>query len=294
MYYLLYGLLYLLSLLPLKVLYLLSDFAYLLIYRLAGYRKKVVMQNLTIAFPNKTEQEKKSIAKKFYKNFCDTFIETIKLVSADTNFINRHFVSDYSAFAEIYAKGKKCQIHTGHNFNWEIANLAVGANIPFTFLGVYMPIENKAVDRLFRKFRTKTGTVLLPATDMRNAIIPWRNEQYALGLIADQSAGNPSKAFWVPFFGRPAPFVKGPESGARMGDIPVVFGHFTKIKRGYYRGHFFLAEENPRALENGALTRRYIKYLEETISANPDMWLWSHRRWKHEWKPEYGPVLGSE
>ena len=291
MYYLVYGFLYLFSLLPLKALYLLSDFAYFLVYHVIGYRKKIVLQNLTIAFPQKSEKEKIKISKQFYKNFCDTFIETIKLISANRAFIDKHFTADYSVFDKIYASGKKCQIHTGHNFNWEFANLAVAANIPFTFIGVYMPIANKAFDRLFKKFRSKTGSVLLPATDMRNAIIPYRNQQYAIGLIADQSAGNLSKAFWIPFFNRPAPFVKGPESGARLGDIPVVFGHFTKKKRGYYEGHFFLAEEHPRALETGELTKRYIKYLEEIITANPDMWLWSHRRWKHEWKEEYGPIM---
>ena len=154
-----------------------------------------------------------------------------------------------------------------------------------------MPITNKAFDELFKKIRSKTGSILLPATDMRNAIIPYRNKQYAIGLIADQSAGNLAKAIWVNFFNRPAPFVKGPESGARLGDIPVVFGHFTKKKRGYYEGHFFLAEEHPRSSESGELTKRYIKYLEEVIRSNPDMWLWSHRRWKHQWKPEYGPVI---
>ena len=291
MYYLIYGFLYLLSLLPLKILYLLSDFAYLVLYRIAGYRKKVVFQNLDIAFPHKSQKEKKIIAKKFYHNFCDTFIETIKLISADRNFINKHFTCDYTVFDRIYAEGKKCQIHTGHNFNWEIANLAVGDNIKFDFIGVYMPIENKIFDRIFRKLRTKTGTVLLPANDMRNAIIPWRTRQYALGLIADQNAGKLDKAHWVKFFGKPTPFVRGPESGARVGNIPVVFGHFTKRKRGFYEGHFFLAEENPRALDNGELTKRYIQYLEKVISEHPEMWLWSHRRWKHEWKEEYGKVL---
>ena len=291
MYYLIYGLLYLLSLLPLRALYLLSDFAYFILYKIAGYRKEVVMQNLTIAFPQKTEEEKIAIAKKFYHNFCDTFIETIKLFSADINFINKHFIADYSVFDKIYASGRRCQIHTGHNFNWELVALAVGANIKFDFIGVYMPIENKIFDRLFKKLRTKTGTVLLPATDMRNAMIPWRNRQYALGLIADQSAGNREKAFWIPFFNKPTPFVRGPESGARVGNIPVVFGHFTKKKRGYYEGHFFLAEENPQALENGELTKRYIRYLEKVISEHPEMWLWSHRRWKHEWKEEYGEIL---
>jgi Kdo2-lipid IVA lauroyltransferase/acyltransferase len=291
MYYLVYGALYLLSLLPLRVLYLLSDFAYFLIYYVIGYRKDIVLQNLTIAFPQKSLEEKVRTSKRFYKNFCDTFIETIKLLSASKTYINRHFTCDYSVFEELYAKGKKCQIHTGHNFNWEIANLAVAANIPFTFLGVYMPIGNKAFNRLFKTLRSKTGSVLLPATDMRNAIISYRNTQYALGLIADQSAGNLAKAVWVNFFNRPAPFVKGPESGARLGNIPVVFGHFTKKRRGYYEGHFSLAEEFPASLQNWELTKRYIRYLEEVITANPDMWLWSHRRWKHEWKPEYGPVI---
>jgi KDO2-lipid IV(A) lauroyltransferase len=191
--------LYLLSLLPLKVLYLLSDLAYIILYRITGYRKTIVFQNLDIAFPQKTHQEKKIIAKKFYRNFCDTFIETIKLISSDANFINKHFISDYTVFDKLYAEGRKCQIHSGHNFNWEIAALAVGENINFDFIGVYMPIENKIFDRLFRKLRTKTGTVLLPANDMRNAMIPWRNKQYALGLIADQSAGNIHKAYWVNF-----------------------------------------------------------------------------------------------
>lgn len=291
MYYIVYCFLYLLSLLPLKVLYLLSDFAYFILYYIARYRKKVVLQNLTIAFPEKTEEEKIRIAKQFYLNFTDTFIETIKLISADKNFVDRHFTFDKTVFDKIYNEGKKCQIHTGHNFNWEFANLAVAGNIPFTFIGVYMPIENKIFNRLFLKIRAKTGGVLLPATDMRNAILPYRNKQYALGLIADQSAGHLHKAYWVIFFGRPAPFVRGPESGARLGNIPVVFGHFTKKKRGYYEGHFYLEEENPKALSAGELTKRYIHYLEKVVSEHPEMWLWSHRRWKHEWKEEYGEIL---
>ena len=155
MYYIIFSLLYLLSLLPLRVLYWLSDFAYFILYHIAGYRKKVVFQNLTIAFPHKSEEEKIKIAKKFYRNFTDTFIETIKLISANKAFVDRHFVFNTDVFDKIYAEGKKCQIHTGHNFNWELANLAVAGNIPFTFLGVYMPIENKTFDRLFLKNQGK-------------------------------------------------------------------------------------------------------------------------------------------
>jgi len=294
MYYVLYGFLYLLSLLPLRVLYLLSDFAFLIVYHVMGYRKKVVMQNLTIAFPQKTEAEKRRIARKFYRNFTDTFIETIKLLSAGPKFFNRHFKADYTVFHELYAQGKKCQVHLGHNFNWELGNLTTGLNMPHTLLGVYQPIQNKAINRLFLKIRSRTGTILLPANDMRNAFMPHRDKMYALGLIADQNPADTRRGcFWVEFFGRPTPFVSGPENGARTGNIPVVFSHFTKIRRGYYQGHLLLAEENPASLPKGELTRRYIAYLEEVITANPEMWLSSHRRWKHQWKPEYGLLTTS-
>src|SRR4051794_36994082 len=121
MYYLIYGFLYLLSLLPLPVLYLFSDLAYFIIYHLTGYRKGIVMQNLDIAFPKKSLQEKEAIAKQFYKNFTDTFIETIKLISAGERFIRKHFYGDVSLFSDLHARGLKCQVHLGHNFNWEFA-----------------------------------------------------------------------------------------------------------------------------------------------------------------------------
>lgn len=291
MYYFVYGLLYLLSLLPLRVLYLFSDFAYIIIYYVAGYRKEVVQKNLSIAFPEKTEEERREIIKKFYRNFTDNFIETIKLISAGKNFIEKHFTGDVKVFAELHAQEKKCQVHLGHNFNWEIANLGMPLLTPYLLLTVYMPINNKTMDRLLKKIRSKTGAILLPATEMRTAMLPWREKQYMLGLVADQNPGVPSKAYWLNFFGRPTPFVTGPEKGARANNASVVFVHFTKKKRGYYEMHSELAALEPNALPPTELTKTYIQYLEKVIKANPEMWLWSHRRWKHEWKPEYGPVM---
>jgi len=291
MYYFVYGLLYLLSLLPLKVLYLFSDFAYFIIYYIAGYRKKIVLKNLSIAFPKKTEKERVKIAKKFYRNFTDNFIETIKLISAAENFIRKHYIGNMQIFSDLYVQGKKCQIHLGHNFNWEIANLGMPLLTPYTLLTVYMPINNQTMDRLFKKIRSKTGAVLLPATKMQIAMLPWRDKQYMLALVADQNPGVPSKAYWLNFFGRPTPFVTGPEKGARANNAAVVFLHFTKKKRGYYEAHTELATLDPNALSPTELTKNYIQYLEKVITTNPEMWLWSHRRWKHEWKPEYGPVI---
>jgi KDO2-lipid IV(A) lauroyltransferase len=272
-------------------LYLISDFAYLLIYYVFGYRKKVVLSNLDIAFPQKSKEEKEVIAKKFYRNLTDTFAEIIKLFSVNKRFLNKHAIGNFEVLDELYAKGKRCQVHLGHNFNWELCNLTSALHIKHKFLGVYMPLENKVFDRLFRKLRTKYNTVLVSAKDMKNDMMQHRGTQYALGLVADQTPANHRAGYWVNFFGRPTSFVRGPEKGAISGDIPVVFCHITKRKRGHYQLHFEVATENPAALQAGELTKRYVQYLEKVITAHPEMWLWSHRRWKLQWKPEYGEVL---
>ncbi|HEV8284790.1 MAG TPA: lysophospholipid acyltransferase family protein [Chitinophagaceae bacterium] len=291
MYYIVYGLLYTISLLPLRVLYLISDFAYFLLYYIIGYRKQVVFSNLKQAFPEKSEEERKKIAKKFYRNFTDNFIEFIKLISASTDYINKHFYGDYSLLNVLNNQGKRGQILLAHNFNWEWGCLAVASKVKQLFLVVYMPIGSKPIDKLFMKIRSKTGAILLPATDMRNAIIPYRNKLYLLILVADQNPGNPKSALWYNFFGKPTPFVKAPESGARRGNAPVLFTKFIKERRGYYKVFFEMGEENPAALNEGELTRKYVDYLHDFISEYPEMWLWSHRRWKWEWKEEYGKVI---
>lgn len=287
MYYLVYGLLYLLSLIPLRVLYILSDLLFVLTYYVFGYRKQVVMKNLETAFPQKSPEERKKIAKQFYRNFIDNFIETLKIMSKGGTWFKKHFVLDANPFKALKESGRKCQMHLGHNFNWELANVTMPYYVDFPFLAVYMPIKSKPVDRLFKHLRSKTGCIMLPATDMRNAMLPWRDQQYALALVADQAPGDVSRAYWLNFFGRPTPFVRGPESGARAGNIPVIFAQIYKVKRGYYHAHLEIGAENPAELPEGELTRRYIKFLEAAINEHPDMWLWSHRRWKWDWKEEY-------
>ena len=290
LYYIVYGLLYAISLLPLKVLYLLSDFAYLLLYYAIGYRKKVVFANLRQAFPEKGERERKIIAKKFYRNFTDNFIEVIKLISSSTDYINRHFQGDYSLPDKLYQQGARSQLLLAHNFNWEWGCLAVASRVKQPLIVVYMPIGTQVVDRLFMKIRSRTGAILLPATDLRNAILPYRNEPYMIVLVADQNPGDPASALWYDFFGKPTPFVRGPESGARRGNTPVVFCNITKRCRGYYQINFEMAVEHPAELAVGELTRKYVSYLHRFISQYPEMWLWSHRRWKWDWKEEYGKI----
>ena len=273
------------------VLYLLSDFFYVIVYYILGYRKNVVMDNLKTAFPKKTREERVSITKKFYKNFCDTFIETVKFISADKKFFHKRFKADYSIINELHKTGKSIQIHLGHNFNWELANLAIPLFVDYKILGVYKPLHNKLFNKLFHKIRSKHGSHLIATSNMRHDMHPHRNTQYLIGLIADQSPHNLSKVYWVNFFDIPTAFLKGPEKAARQNNFPVVFCHFTKVKRGYYHGYAELATLHPANMVEGELTQIYAQYLERVMSEQPDMWLWSHRRWKHKWKPEYGDVL---
>lgn len=287
MYYIVYGILYLISLLPLWFLYIIADGFYVLIYYVIGYRKHIVMNNIRIAFPEKSEKERIRIAKKFYLNFIDNFIEAIKMLSASDKFVFKHFTANYEVVEELYKTGRSCHLLLGHTFNWEIGNHAVGLTIPYKFLVVYMPITNKVIDRIFYKMRTRGKTVLLSAFHMRRDMMQHRNSLYALALAADQNPSRADKAYWLNFFGRPTPFVTGPEKGAKHGNLPVGFCYITKPKRGYYQLHFSIGALQPDQLAPGELTIRFVRFLEIVIRENPDMWLWSHRRWKHEWKEEY-------
>lgn len=291
MYYLVYGSFYAISLLPLRILYFFSDFIFFLIYYVIGYRKKIVFSNLLQAFPEKTEQERKKIAKKFYRNFTDTFIETIKMISASESYILKRVQGNWEVINRYYDSGRSIQLLLGHNFNWEWANVTTAKNLKYLFLGVYMPLNSKIMDRLMYKLRAKNGTKLLPATKMQEAMLPYRDLQYVLALVADQNPGRPAHAWWFNFFGKPVPFVKGPEKGAKAKNTIVIFAFIHKLGRGHYEMVFFVAEENPAALPEKELTGRYVRYLENVIREYPEMWLWSHRRWKYEWKPEYGKII---
>jgi KDO2-lipid IV(A) lauroyltransferase len=168
MYYIIYGLLYTISLLPFFILYGISDCIFFIIYYIVGYRKKVVFSNLDIAFPEKTKEEKILIAKKFYKNFLDTFLEAIKLLSISEKKFAKRATMDFTAIKNLIDKGKNVQIHSGHQMNWEYANWAVATQVSVPWIGVYMRINNKALDRIFYKLRNKEKTVLIAAQEFKN------------------------------------------------------------------------------------------------------------------------------
>ncbi len=287
MYYLIYGLLYCISLLPFFILYRISDFFYFIVYYVAGYRKAVVLGNLDIAFPNKSSKEKETIAKQFYKNLIDTFIESIKLLSISKPDFNKRVTLDFGKVQLLIDEGKSIQIHSGHQMNWEYGHWAITEKIRIPWVGVYNRLKNKAMERLFFKIRNQGTTVLVPGQEFKARVHHIFKEQYALGLVADQNPGNPAKAYWLNFFNRPAPFQMGPDKGARRNNTAVVFIKSIIVKRGYYRYEMEIAAVNANEFEEGQLTLLYRDYVEQTIKDQPDNYLWSHRRWKWDYKPEY-------
>ncbi|HXD76840.1 MAG TPA: hypothetical protein VN616_03480 [Puia sp.] len=290
LYYVVYGLLYGLSLLPMWFLYRVSDALALLLYGVIRYRRRIVLGNLRIAFPDKPEAERLRIARRFYRNFTDSFLETVKLLSAGPGWLKRHFVIDNPEVMEDFAReGRKIQLFLGHLFGWEVANVTMPLLTQFTFIVVYMPIGNGVFDKLFLRLRGRNGTVLLPATNMLRAMIPYRKSVYALALVADQAPSGPENTYWLNFFGRPTAFVRGAEKGARAGDIPAVFARVYKSGRGLYRSHLTVIADHPASLPEGELTLRYRDLLETAIREQPATWLWSHKRWKFSWNDELAP-----
>jgi KDO2-lipid IV(A) lauroyltransferase len=282
MYFLIYSFLYLVSLLPWRLLYVFSDGVAFLLKHVIKYRVAVVAQNIAIAFPNKTEKERKQIANDFYQQFTDSFIETIKLLSISDKTFQKRFTSNVEVLNELHKTGQSVQIMAGHFFNWEFANWGVAKYGQYPFIAVYMPLSNKAFNKLIYDLRARYGSILIPATNFRSQFHKYANEgPYAMALAADQNPGNPLQAYWVPFFGRLTPFVKGPEKGAKLNNTAQVFVHFYRTKRGYYHSEYEVMTTSPNYFKDGQLTALYVKVLEDKIKMNPSNYLWSHRRWKY-------------
>jgi KDO2-lipid IV(A) lauroyltransferase len=267
--------------------YIISDGIYGILFYVTKYRKAVVMNNLAIAFPEKSEAERIQIAKQFYRNFTDTFIETIKLISISKKEFNKRVIINADVVNNLYATGKNVQIHTGHFFNWEVGNLAMSANmLNYVFLGVYAPPKGEAMHRIIKKLRSKFGTVLIPSTTFKNTFHNYTKQPYVVGLVADQNPGDPNFAAWLPFFGKMTPSVTGPEKGAKRMDTAVVMMDFYKVKRGYYNIEYTLLTTEPKSMPDGKLTKTLIAFIENAIRQRPANYLWSHRRWKWEFDPE--------
>jgi Kdo2-lipid IVA lauroyltransferase/acyltransferase len=290
MYYIIYPILYLFSLLPFFILYGISNFFAFLLFHVVKYRKDVVLGNLKIAFPEKSDAERIQIAKKFYQYFTDTFIETLKFISISKKQLEKRSTGDFKLLNELLDKGYNINIMAGHQFNWEYANLLYSLNLKIPFVGIYVNIGNKALNKIFYDMRSRYGTILMDSLAFKNNRHQVFEKQYMLALAADQNPKFPENGYWINFFGRATPFSSGPERGAIKNDAAVVYVAFKKVKRGHYDFSISLLCESSAKTSKGELTNLYRDVLEKTIQQDPANYLWSHRRFKFEWKEEYNDL----
>lgn len=280
MYYLLLVIVYPLSLLPLRVLYLLSDALYAMLYYIIRYRRNVVAGNLRHAFLEKSQQELERIAKQFYKNFCDQWIETLKLLSMPDEELNRRMKGNWEVFHTLNTKGINTYALLGHTFNWEWASVACQLNTPQQFAGVYLPVSNKAFDRLMHRIRTRSGAWLI-SMHAKKAMARLQQVRYTVGLIADQNPSNRNGVYWANFLHREAPFFRGPELLAAKNKAAVVFAGIKKVKRGCYQVTLHHITDDASQLEQGIVMEAYVSFMEKQVRQQPENWMWTHNRWKY-------------
>ena len=242
--------------------------------------------NLEIAFPEKSLADREKIASQFYKNFVDTFIETVKLLSLSDAAFDKRCTGDFTLLNKAVAAGRNIQLVGGHQFNWEFANLFFSRHLTLPFIGVFANVENKIFNRLYFKFRSKYGTILIPNSSFQRQMIELMKQQYSIILLADQNT-DPAKAYWLNFFGKPVPFIIGPHKAAIKNKAVLVYYNCKKIKRGHY--HFEASEivENTLNYTAPELALKYRNFLENIIRNQPANYLWSHRRWKHKYNETY-------
>jgi Kdo2-lipid IVA lauroyltransferase/acyltransferase len=279
------GFLYLLSLLPFWMLYLISDFFFVIIYYIIGYRRKVVQENLANSFPEKSAKERRDIERNFFRYLCDLMIETVKMITISHKSVAKRLSSPNKEVLDNYfAQGKSVIGAVGHYCNWEMANLGLSFYFDTTLLVVYKPLSNKTFDDFFVKMRSKFGSVLVAMKNTTRAMVRHKDETTFALLVADQTPVKHEAVYFTGFLNQPTAFFLGIEKLAKLTDQVVVFCDVRRIKRGYYEYTFIPVTEKPKETAEYEITNGYIKYLEEMIRRDPQYWLWSHRRWK--FKPE--------
>ncbi len=290
-YYILYPILWLLSKLPFGVLYGLSNLCYYMLYYVLGYRKKVVLANLKMAFPGKTEQEYKRLSKAFFRHMCDLIVESLKSLTISEQELRRRFVYENLEYCEeLRQKDLSTFIMCGHYASWEWSFM-MPMLVPFHGIGVYKKLKNPHFDRLVRRIRGRFEGVLVPNKEIRQYLSQCNEKgvKTMTMIISDQSPKSKSFRHSFEFLGHQTPFFTGTEDMARKMNFALIYLKIEKIKRGYYKGTVVPISENANAEQPGDITRKFIKALEAQIRLEPQYYLWSHKRWKHH--PEFQKLM---
>lgn len=271
-----------LSLLPMWCLYRVSDLIFAVVYYLIPYRKKVVIDNLTRSFPQKSKWEIQQISKRFYRHFCDIMVESVKLFSiSDAEALRRCSPSGTELLHRLHTEGRSAIIIAGHYNNWELAVLRFKPLVPHRVLGIYSPLKNVFFNKKIYTSRTKFGLELVSVKDVKTTFETLKNEPTIMVFGADQSPSRTSKHhYWTNFLNQDTAVFYGAEKYARAYNLPVIFAKINKTKRGYYEFDLILVEENPADTPYGEITEKHVRLLEQQINKQPEYWLWTHKRWK--------------
>jgi KDO2-lipid IV(A) lauroyltransferase len=279
-----YPMIWLISILPFRLLYIFSDFVCFLVYNVFGYRKKVVRQNIAMALPHLSEKERLAIEKKFYSHLCDMFLEMIKTMSISQKEMEKRFVfTNLDLYLDLEKKGKSIALLCAHYASYEWA-VSMNYHITFTGYGVYKKINNKYFDRLIKKIRGRFKATLITTRETIPTIE--RNAKTGhlgvFGLASDQSPQATKAHHWAPFMGIETPVHTGAEMLAKRFDMNVIFLKNKKVKRGYYEATFELMAENPKEVPNYEISDDFLRRVEKQILEAPEFYLWTHKRWKHK------------
>ena len=271
------------SLLPLTFLMLLRPLLYVALNHGVGYRKKVVLMNLTRSFPHDTPAQIKEKAKAFYWHLSTVFIEAVKNLSFSADALKTRIAyTNPSLIHELHAKGKNILLVGGHYGNWEWLITSLGIHFPSNVFGLGMPLSASFWQHKLTERRERFGLKVIHSKNYREHILKETNQPFILLMLADQSPGDSHKSYWMNFLQQPTAVAFGTEALANETDAAVVFLNLSKTSPGFYSLTFELLSETPKTLTFGELTEAYTKRLETAIHSNPSLWMWSHKRWKRE------------
>jgi KDO2-lipid IV(A) lauroyltransferase len=283
-FYLFYGFNWVITLLPFRALYVISDFLFLFLYYFPGYRKGVVMNNLKNAFPEKSDAERAVIGRKFYRHLADIFIETLKQQHLSVKEHKKRFITENPEVLErLYSEGKDVVAVFGHYNNWEYTSI-FPLMFKYVFIPVYRPLKNKYFDKYLLNIRERYGSILTPGPMVIREILKQRkeNRRSFTSLLTDQIPAKGDIHYWTQFLNQDTPVYLGAEKIAAKYGMAVVFLNYRKVKRGHYSLKFEVLFENAAGLPEYTVTEAHVKRLEEIIREAPEYWIWSHRRWKHK------------
>lgn len=285
-YTLLYGWVKAHAILPMSWLYKLSDIFYFFIYKVAGYRKKVVRRNLKASFPEKSESELLQLERAFYHHFSDYVVETIKLGHISLEELQRRaLLRNPEVIDELMRKGHTCIVLLmGHYGNWEWFSGSTTRFEDSRIYQIYRPLTNLAFDRLFIHLRTQFGSYGIRKNDTIRDVIKLKQEKIrsVVIFIADQTPSKNNLHYWTDFMHQDTPFLTGAERIARKLDLPVAFLDVKQTKRGYYTTDIELLTEHAKETPEFWITEEYARRMEKTIKRAPENYLWTHRRWKYK------------